>query len=825
MESCPRCGSARVGNVCAHCGFVYPSAAQPYQQQGQYQQPPARPPQQPYGQGQYQQPPAQQQYPAPQQYSQTPGQQPPVAYRAAPQPYQAPPPPGQPYQPQPYQSPPPPAQPYQQPAPQGYQPMPQYQQPPPGYGTYPPPAPQPKKTNTIITVVVVLILVCAGLGAAFVLWGVTYDPFGDATTVTDGDVVDGTFNSVGTNKFYKIMLEPGDVFTATLSGDSGTDFDLYLYDNVAVEAEHLLAGTPGPDSSETASAVAWENDYYIINVFSYAGTGDFTLSVDITDHISLDDGNDAVGEAVSMTPPDEFTELLNANFDIDDYYEVQMDSGDVLDLFLKVPMNSDFDLYVYDSDGNELAYSYAAYGDEQIRLDISSSGTYYVDVNAWQGAGTYTLIAYGPSGDSDGDGTLEAANALTLGAQITGSLDRNSDRDDYYSVELASGQRLIATMSGPASADFDLWVYDTAEEPRADLSSRLYGSDESVDFVADASGTWYINPYAYTGTGTYSLYAYVEGMSTLPSADAGPDMRVAVDEAASFDGSGSWDDGALTYEWDFGDGSDGTGETASHTYTTLGTYTVELTVTDGDSNSATDTLTVDVVDPDTQPLKYAVVVGVADYEDSGVRDLEYSDDDAISWADYLEAEGYTVHLLIDSEGTQDAILDEIAWMEGVETSSSYCAFIFSGHGDRDTYARESYICPYDYTGHSSGISDDGLADAFADFDSEHIFVFFDSCFSGGFDSVAGIGRYVSQTCSEDTWGLDAPRYSHGLWTYWFLEWGLKSQGYTDLTDCFDAASLKVRADPTSDYGYDEWGTYLGRMTPEEEYGGSGAFEL
>src|SRR5207237_3867840 len=49
------------------------------------------------------------------------------------------------------------------------------------------------------------------------------------------------------------------------------------------------------------------------------------------------------------------------------------------------------------------------------------------------------------------------------------------------------------------------------------------------------------------------------------------------------------------YSWSFGDGGTQTGLTASHTYSTAGTYSVTLTVTDSVSGSAKSTQTVTVV--------------------------------------------------------------------------------------------------------------------------------------------------------------------------------------------------------------------------------------
>ncbi len=69
-----------------------------------------------------------------------------------------------------------------------------------------------------------------------------------------------------------------------------------------------------------------------------------------------------------------------------------------------------------------------------------------------------------------------------------------------------------------------------------------------------------------------------------------------------FDASGSSDDnGIFSYEWDFGDGSTGTGVAPSHSYTAPGTYLVTLTVTDHVGQQTTTTFTVEVT-PNNPPV-------------------------------------------------------------------------------------------------------------------------------------------------------------------------------------------------------------------------------
>ena len=123
-------------------------------------------------------------------------------------------------------------------------------------------------------------------------------------------------------------------------------------------------------------------------------------------------------------------------------------------------------------------------------------------------------------------------------------------------------------------------------------------------------------PHTYATEGTYTVTLTVNDSkvdsqpaltsvvitkpNTLPVADVKGPYTGTVGSPVAFDGSGSSDaDGdALTYVWGFGDGSSGTGVNPTHIYATEGTYTITLTVNDGNIDSQPAVTSAEIVTTD-----------------------------------------------------------------------------------------------------------------------------------------------------------------------------------------------------------------------------------
>jgi PKD repeat protein/N-acetylneuraminic acid mutarotase len=238
-----------------------------------------------------------------------------------------------------------------------------------------------------------------------------------------------------------------------------------------------------------------------------------------------------------------------------------------------------------DVDGDPLTYSWD-FGDGSTPTIPSSSGAAihtYADNGSYSAKLTVTDVHFSST----------ATAAVTIG-NLPPIVDAGPD------ASLVTGQPLTlsASFSDPGTADAP-WA-----------TSIDWGDGSPVtDGSANTQGT-IAGVHAYLSYGTFTVTIRVTDKDGASGADAAqvtvinrPPVATAGgpyggNEGATItvNGAGSSDpDGdALTYTWDFGDGSaPASGATASHTYADDGTYAVTLTVSDGHlMNSATTTASV-----------------------------------------------------------------------------------------------------------------------------------------------------------------------------------------------------------------------------------------
>jgi hypothetical protein len=126
-------------------------------------------------------------------------------------------------------------------------------------------------------------------------------------------------------------------------------------------------------------------------------------------------------------------------------------------------------------------------------------------------------------------------------------------------------------------------AWSTWENYTAAKTWALTGSDGNKTVYAqfkDAAGL------------TASAYASIILDTTAPTVDAGSDRTVNLLDTVTFDGSASDANGIVSYKWLFGDGTSGTGASASNFYGSIGTFTAKLTATDAAGNTGSATVKV-----------------------------------------------------------------------------------------------------------------------------------------------------------------------------------------------------------------------------------------
>jgi PKD repeat protein len=293
--------------------------------------------------------------------------------------------------------------------------------------------------------------------------------------------------------------------------------------------------------------------------------------------------------------------VIERNTDID-VFRFQTGAGTIaLDIipFERGP-NLDVLAELYDSDGNLIATNNPAdflYSDLTLTVP---AGTYYLHV---RGAGTGDPLGTGYTGY----GSLGQYSITGTIIDATGSLPP---------IAVASAT--------PNSGDAPLAVqFSSAGSSDADGVIVTYAWD-----FGDGTTSLAANPtHTFTSVGNYTVTLIVvdnndlSDATTIPVSVLLPNVRPAAYATATpssgyaplsvtLDGSASYDpDGSIvSYQWNFGDGTTGSGATVAHTYQNVGSYTATLTVTDNRGGIAT---TAVPVQTQQDPNKFVRVASIS----------------------------------------------------------------------------------------------------------------------------------------------------------------------------------------------------------------------
>ena len=229
-----------------------------------------------------------------------------------------------------------------------------------------------------------------------------------------------------------------------------------------------------------------------------------------------------------------------------------------------------------DPDGDPLQFAWS-FGD-------GSTGTGAVPIHVYAVDGTYTVAVV----VSDG---VDASTASTV-VTVTNAVPVAGAGGPYAAFKNAP-----VAFDGSASSDAngDALAY------RWDFGDGTVGTGVRPMHAYGAAGTFTVRLVVNDGQQDSTAASALVTISNRPpvASPGGPYAGTRL-QGVAFNGSASSDPNGdvLSYSWDFGDGATGTGATPSHTYTSVGTFTVTLVVSDGtmSSNAAT-TVTIANIAP------------------------------------------------------------------------------------------------------------------------------------------------------------------------------------------------------------------------------------
>ncbi|EMR73531.1 hypothetical protein MBGDN05_00437 [Thermoplasmatales archaeon SCGC AB-539-N05] len=171
------------------------------------------------------------------------------------------------------------------------------------------------------------------------------------------------------NDWFRFTVCAGQSMQASVSG--GFDFE--------------FCDTTGNPVGQSYTAT--ETGMHFIHIFTSGGSGDYIISLSLTNQNDAGKGSDAgnsIGQATAINPGS-YTGYMDSN-DVEDWYSFNANSGQ--GIFVNVEpvelKEGDFDIHLYNPSG-QLVHSAQYYGDDELEFPADASGTWKIKLDIWPG--------------------------------------------------------------------------------------------------------------------------------------------------------------------------------------------------------------------------------------------------------------------------------------------------------------------------------------------------------------------------------------------------------------------------------------------------------